>query len=378
MKFTVHSNEMKAAMSLVTKAIASKNPLPILGCVKLTQNQQGNLEITGGDEETMMTITIPMIETQEFQPICIEASILSEMLGSIGKQPVTFEVKGKSVTLIYATGHFNVAVMSADEFPVVDDNIEAVDCVIMQADELSKGIAMCRVFSGNDVLRPIMSSVYLDMTGDHLVMAATDSCRLIRKGFPEVKTGGKTGSIITTKTASLLSAYQRPVEIAIRVNERQTAFIADGFRLIAKNLEGRYPNYNAVIPKSNPTKVEVGRNELSTSLKRAMITGNKGTSLVKIELSTLMGAEGQMAIEGRDIDFARSGQDVISCTHNYKSGTFSIGFKGTLLQEILATHTTSKVAIELADPSRAAVIRDIDGDPNLLTLIMPMQLIDEI
>lgn len=375
MKFTVHSSEMKGAMSLVQKAIAGKNSLPILDCVKLTQNASGDLDITGGDQETMMTVTVPMMEVENFHPICVEAALLSEILGAVGKQTARFEVDGTSATIIYSTGHFNFAVQNADEYPQVEENIEAVDSFTMQADELAKAIAMCRVFAGNDELRPIVNSVCMDLSGEYLVLVATDIHRLIRKRFSEVKTNKSIQSMVSVKTAALLSAYQRPVEMIVRVNERKTAFIAEGFRLVSTSVEGKYPNYNAVIPQSNPYKVEVSRSALATALKRAMVAGNKATALVKLGLTTFMGGEGQMSVEARNLDFARSGQDVIGCTHNCTGG-MNIGFNGTFLTEILATHTTDKVSIELTDPSRAAVLRDIDGDQDLLTLIMPMMLQD--
>ena len=100
MKFTVHSSEMKGAMSLVQKAIASKNSLPILDCVKLTQNASGDLDITGGDQETMMTVTVPMMEVENFHPICVEAALISEILGAVGKQTARFEVDGTSATIV--------------------------------------------------------------------------------------------------------------------------------------------------------------------------------------------------------------------------------------------------------------------------------------
>lgn len=123
MKFSVNANEMKAAMSLVNKAIAGKPTLPIMSCVKLEQDADGNLTLTGGSEGTFMTLTVPMFEVQDFHPVCIEAAILSDTLGTLGKQNATFQVDGTSATLVYSTGHFNVAVQSTDEYPTVQDNI---------------------------------------------------------------------------------------------------------------------------------------------------------------------------------------------------------------------------------------------------------------
>lgn len=377
MKFTVNANEMKAAMSLVSKAIAGKQTLPILSSVKLEQDADGNLTLTGGSEGTFMTLTVPMFEVQDFHPVCIEAAILNDTLGTLGKHTATFEVNGTSATLVYSTGYFNFAVQNTDEYPTVQSNIEAVSSFTMNATDFSKAVSTCRNYTVYDELYPIMGGVFLDLNGEHLVMAATDRHRLIRKAFPEVKSeGGKIGCIVTGQTASLLATYQRPVDMIVRMNDRQTIFIAEGFRLVATNIEGRYPNYDSVIPQNNPIRVEVSRSALAMALKRSLTMGNKATALVKLSLSTFMGGDGQMGISSRDLDFGKSAEETIPCTHNCDR-PFAIGFKGTFLQELLATHTTTEVIMELADPSRAMVMRDAEGgDKDLLTLIMPMQLQD--
>lgn len=376
MKFSVNANEMKAAMSLVSKAIAGKSTLPILSSVKLEQDADGNLTLTGGAEGTFMTLTVPMFEVQDFHPVCIEAAILSDTLGTLGKQTVTFEVSEKSATLVYSTGHFNFAVQSTDEYPAVQDNIEAVATFTMTATDFSKAISTCRAYTIDDELRPVMGGVYLDLTGEHLVMAASDGHRMIRKVFPDVKAGGKIGCIVTGQTASLLATYQRPIDMTVRLNERQTVFFAEGFRLVATNIEGRYPNYNSVIPNNNHIRVEVDRSTLAQALKRSLTMGNKATALVKLSLSTYMGGAGQMGISSSNIEFGQSAEETIPCTHSYDR-PFAIGFKGTFLLDLLATHTTPQVVFELSDPSRAMVVRDTeDGDKDLLTLLMPMMLQD--
>lgn len=376
MKFTVNAQEMKAAMTLVSKAIAGKPTLPIMSSVKLEQDADGNLTLTGGSEGTFMTLTVPMFEVQDFHPVCIEAAILSDTLGTLGKQNATFQVDGTSATLVYSTGHFNFAVQETDEYPTVQDNIEAVDAFTMTATDFSKAISTCRAYTIDDVLRPVMGGVYLDLTGEHLVMAASDSHRMIRKAFPDVKAGGKIGCIVTGQTASLLATYQKPVDMTVRLNERQTIFFAEGFRLVATNIEGRYPNYNSVIPKNNPIRVEVDRSTLAQALKRSLTMGNKATALVKLSLSTYMGGAGQMGISSSDLDFGKSAEETIPCTHNTDK-PFAIGFKGTSLLDLLATHTTPQVVFELADPGRAMVVRDAEGgDKDLLTLLMPMMLQD--
>ena len=105
MKFTVNSKDMKAAVATASKAIQGKSTLPILSCVKIDKTGDDHLLITGGDAEVMLTLRCPLIEGHDFHPICLEAAQLNQILGSVGSQPVTFEVSGNSVTFIYKNGH---------------------------------------------------------------------------------------------------------------------------------------------------------------------------------------------------------------------------------------------------------------------------------
>lgn len=376
MKFSVNAQEMKAVVSFVSKAISAKNPLPILGTVKIEMNEKGEMSITGGDTGLFLTVSMPVIEVEDFRPLCIDAAMLSDCLGVIGRQIVKFEVSERSATMIYDTGHFNFAIESANEYPNVEGNIEAVDAFDIPVEDFSRWVGTCRAYTIDDEFRPVMGGVYLDLTGEHLVMAATDGHKLIRKAFPDIKTHGKIGSIITGRTAALLSAYQRPVEMTVRISERQTVFMADGFRLVATNIEGCYPNYNGVIPHQNPIKLSVGRQALSTALKRSLTMGNKASALVKFSVYTYMNGDGHLDVQSQDLDFSRSASETLLCEHNCE-GTFTIGFKGTFLQTLLSTHTTDQIIFEFSDPSRAGVMRDADGgDADLLTLIMPMMLND--
>ena len=103
---------------------------------------------------------------------------------------------------------------------------------------------------------------------------------------------------------------------------------------------------------------------------------SSNTGLVALRFNTLMGAEGRLAVEVEDRDFAQSGYEEISAEHNAPNG-FSIGFKADFLSALFATHTTDTVVFQFTDPSRAGVLQDTEGgDPNLLTMLMPMMLQD--
>lgn len=363
-------------MATVSKAITSKNALPILDCVKIHVNEENDLVLTGGNTEAMLSITCPTIEVENPYPLCINAALLSNALGNLGNQPITLEASGKEITLVYDRGHFNFPSEDASEYPADTDNIEAISHIELPCSQFSDLMKLCRGFVGHDELRPVMNGVYLDMNGEHLVAAATDGHRLVRKAMPEVKrpeTRTPMGVIVSERTAGLLALLPKEGNVILRVNERQTAFFADRFKLVATSIEGKYPNYNSVIPQTNPYTVEVNRAELMAALRRVSTMGSS-TGLVRLQLASFMGGEGRLTVSSEDKDFAQSGREEINVTHNAPDN-FAIGFKSEFLSALLATHTTSTVVLKLADASRAGVmLDDKDGDAHLLSLLMPMQL----
>jgi len=136
-------------------------------------------------------------------------------------------------------------------------------------------------------------------------------------------------------------------------------------------IEGRYPNYNSVIPQNNPFKAIVDRISLINTLKRVSVFSNQGSNLIKLEF-----AENEIQVSAQDIDFSISAEEKIAC--QYQGEAMKIGFKSSFLIDILANLSSTDVVMELADPSRAGLILpfESDSEEETLMLIMPMMLND--
>ena len=139
------------------------------------------------------------------------------------------------------------------------------------------------------------------------------------------------------------------------------------FRLI----EGRYPNYNAVIPENNPFSARVDRQALISALKRVSVFCNQSSGLVKLELGN-----NNIKLTGQDNEYATRAEEFILC--EYTSNPISIGFSCTFLLEIAGILDSEMLKIEVADPSRPGVIRPADENPEdeVLMLLMPMRVED--
>jgi DNA polymerase-3 subunit beta len=143
------------------------------------------------------------------------------------------------------------------------------------------------------------------------------------------------------------------------------------FVVVCRLIEGRYPNYNGVIPQNNPNKVNIDRLNFLNALKRVTVFSNSANSLIKLNISP-----NSIFISAQDIDFSISAEETITCI--YTGDSMSIGFKGTYLIEILNNIPSEEIVLQLADPSRAGLVipAENEKDEDLLMLLMPMMLND--
>ena len=179
--------------------------------------------------------------------------------------------------------------------------------------------------------------------------------------------------ILPKKPANLLKSVLAKEEenVVLVFGQKNARFEFGRTLVVCRQIEGRFPNYNAVIPQNNQNRVTVDRQTLINACKRVAVFANTGTSLLKLAIS-----ENSIHISAQDIDFSTSADETIACSY---SGTpMSIGFKAPFLIEILGAITSDEVVLELADPARAGLILPTENEPNqdLLMLLMPMLLND--
>ena len=227
--------------------------------------------------------------------------------------------------------------------------------------------------TADDELRPVMNGIYFDMLEDKIVLVATDAHRLVRYTNTSVQAPAAMNFILPKKPASLLKNVLAKEEgnVTIIFGEKNARFEFGQTLVVCRQIEGRFPNYNAVIPQNNQNKVVVDRQTMINACKRVAVFANTGTSLLKLAL-----AENQIKISAQDIDFSTSAEETIACSYN--GAPMAIGFKAPFLIEILGSIASEEVVLELADPARAGLILPSENEPNedLLMLLMPMLLND--
>ena len=374
MRFIVSSSALFNRLQMIGRVINSKNTLPILDYF-LFEIQDNTLTLTASDSETTLITSMELVESDANARFCINAKTIQDSMKEIAEQPLAFDVNTDNMEIraSYQNGHFSIMGQNADEYPNMNAALDEAETLLMPASTLLGGINHCLFATANDDLRPIMTGIYFDVQADNLTFVSSDANQLVRDKVYSVSGNQSASFILPKKPATLLKNLlpKEEGDVTLKFNGRNAVIHMESSKLICRLIEGRYPNYNSVIPANNPYRVTVDRLTLLSALKRVLVFSNQSIALIKLHLE-----DHRLVVSGQDIDYSTSAEEYIPC--DYADAPLNIGFKGTYLIDILNNLSGENVVIELADPSRAGVIKPAEQEENedLLMLLMPMMLND--
>ncbi len=374
MKFNVSSTKLFAQLQAISRVIASKNSLAILEDVLFDLN--GNvLTLTASDGETTIRTAVDVENAEGQGKVAFDAKLLLETLKEFPEQPLSFAIDDQNfgLNIVSGNGTYSFVGQNGNEYPEMAVEEEQKNTFTMGAEALLNAINKTIFCTADDELRPVMNGIYFDLHADGLTMVATDAHRLVRFTNASIKAEQELNFILPKKPAMLLKNVlgKEGEDVVITFGERNARFEFGRTLIVCRQIEGRFPNYNAVIPQNNQNKVVVDRQTLVNACKRVAVFANTGTSLLKLALS-----DNQIKISAQDIDFSTSAEETIACS--YSATPMAIGFKAPFLIEILGQVESSEVMLELADPARAGLILPVENEENedILMLLMPMLLND--
>jgi DNA polymerase-3 subunit beta len=374
MKFNVSSSALLSALQSISKAIAPKNTLPILDSF-LFHLEGEKLMITASDVETRLVTSVDVHSVDGAGLFAIDAKRLLDPLKELPEQPLFFDIddENMSVNVDYENGKFNIPGQNGDTYPQQRPLRSTAVSLEVESQILLNGISRTLFATADDELRPVMNGIYFDIQPENLTFVASDGHKLVRLRNLSIQSQERASFILPKKPANILkSLLTKNVEKVTVVFDENNAYVkTPAFEMVCRLIEGRYPNYDAVIPLENPNNAIIDRISFHAALKRVASFSSQSSGLVKVQLS-----ENEMVVSAQDIDFSTSAEEKIVC--QYMATPLSIGFKASFLVEILSNISSENVILQLADPSRAGVIVPTENEENedLLMLLMPMMLND--
>lgn len=371
MKFIVSSSTLLKHLQAISGVLNNNNPLPILDNF-LFEINEGELSIYASDLETTMSSKIP-VEAKENGKIAIPAKILIDTLKTFPEQPLTFTVDENTfaVELSSESGKYRLSGQNGDEFPKTP-GAEGTTSLEMPSAVLLEAINKTIFATGNDELRPVMSGVFCQLSPENITFVATDAHKLVRYRRSDTKSEVAASFILPKKPLTLLKNILSNVDTRVKIeyNDANTFFSFENFNLICRLIDGRYPNYEAVIPLDNPNKLIVDRQAFLNSIRRVSIFSNKTTHQVRLKIA---GSELQLSAE--DLDFANAANERLSC--QYEGQDMEIGFNARFLSDMLSNLDTEQINLEMSAPNRAGIIlppKNGEDNEDVLMLVMPVML----
>ena len=373
MKFIVASGELQKALNTVSGVISSSQSRPILENY-LFEIEENNLKITASDGETTLVTSLE-VKSDDTGKFAVPAKIFQEFVKTYGEQPLTLSVKdsedgnGSLLEILDEKDNFAVALDNAEDYPELPE-FDASQSVKISAGVLSEALTNTLFATSNDSLRPVMTGVLFQFKEDETNFVSTDSHCLVVYKRTDLINSEPIEFIMPKKPLAIFKNIlaNSNDDVTIEFNENMAKFTFGNNTWICRLIDGKYPNYTAVIPKENPNVLTINRNLLLSSIRRASIMSNKSTNQVRFKLSGNI-----LHLHAEDTEYANKADMQIPCDYNGED--INIGFSSKFLTEMLSVLGSDDITMKMSQPNRPGIIEPVDGleaEENILMLSMPV------
>ncbi|WP_323789090.1 DNA polymerase III subunit beta [Psychroserpens sp.] len=370
MKFIVSSTYLLKQLQVLGGVINNSNTLPILDNF-LFELKNSKLTVSASDLETTMSSTLD-VESDEDGSIALPARLLLDTLKTFPEQPLTFVVEDNNTVEISSNhGKYALAYADGNEFPKAVE-LDNPSTTTIAGDILATAISKTIFAAGNDDLRPVMSGVFFQFSTEGLTFVATDAHKLVKYTREDIKADQVAEFIMPKKPLNLLKGILATSDDALTIeyNDSNAKFTFENSVLVCRLIDGKYPNYEAVIPKENPNRLTIDRTQFLNSVRRVSIFSNKTTHQIRLKI-----AGSELNISAEDIDYSNKAEERLTC--DYQGDDMQIGFNSRFLTEMLNNLNADQVQLEMSLPNRAGILTPIDGldeGEQVTMLVMPVML----
>lgn len=367
MRFVISREALIKPLQLVAGVVERRQTLPVLSNILLVvENDQ--LAMTGTDLEVELIGRVQLNEPGQSGSITVPARKLMDIVKSLPDDAhIELELSGQKMVIKAGRSRFTLSTLPAAEFPNVEDSPQAMQLTLSQSD-LRTLIDQTGFSMAQQDVRYYLNGMLLEVKSGSLRSVATDGHRLAT-AWAEASVGDdSTHQIIVPRKgilelARLLQGGDNPVTLVIGANHIR-ANVGD-FTFTSKLVDGKFPDYQRVIPR-NGDKIMLGdRQELRQVFSRIAILSNEKYRGVRLSL-----AEGNLQVMANNPEQEEAEE---SLAVDYQGPTLEIGFNVNYLLDVLSILNSDVVRFTLSDPNSSALIEGYD-EPNSTYVVMPMRM----
>ena len=353
MRLVISSSELLKGLLTVSKAIPSKTTEAILEDYLF--DLKGNvLEVTASDKEITMK-TVIEVETsgpEDDGKIAVPARQLNDLLKELPDQPITISTMANNqFECAWSSGASTLPYFNPDDYPASQSAGVDATTVIFPGQSLIDGIGKTIYASSDEDNRPVMNSIFFDISPDSTTLVASDLQKLTCYTADDVKSEAPCSFILNKRHAAVLkSVIGKDVEnVTITFDSKTAVFKFDSTTIICCLVVGKYPDYRTIIPQNNSNILRISRVQLLNTVRRIAVCSPKGSNHIKFELT-----QGSLEISAQDPGFEVAAHEKIAC--QYDGCDLSIGFKSTHIIEMLSNLTCDGIVMKFVDKRRSALL----------------------
>ncbi len=369
MKFTIASKALLSHLSSVSKVVSQKNTISILDNFLFTI-KNGMLVATGTDQENTITARMELQDSEGEGSVAVNAKRMLELLKELPDQALVFEIDDNNfeIHLQYHNGDYKFVGENGAEYPRQEINTEEKLEMTIPASEITKSIERTIFAASTDQLRTIMMGVLWDIKPEEIVFVATDTHQLVRLVNSRIQAGFEGSFVLPTKPANILSSIlaKEDGDVKVSIDTKSVSFETETYTVSCQFLNGKYPNYKAAIPQSNPYDVIVDRVTFLNAVRRVAVFATEG-GLIQLEISN-----SRIDIKTQDLNYSSSARECVDC--DYTGDTLTMGFNKDKIIEVLSNINCDSINLKLSAPGRPGLFMPIEQEEkeDWLALLMPM------
>ncbi|MBI2798418.1 DNA polymerase III subunit beta [Candidatus Saccharibacteria bacterium] len=365
MKFSVLQENMQNALTILSRAIATRTSLPVLSNILINATKQG-VELQATNLEIAISQTIGAKVEKEGK-LSVPARLFGELVSQL--PPGKIQLSSNKDNLVIQTDSINSSLngIAASEFPQIP-KIAPKTTLKIPAKQLTGALSTVTVAASLDESRPVLAGVYMLFTKGALTLAATDSYRLAENKIG-LDNRYEQGLIVPLRTAQEVQrsagADDQEGEVELQIGETELAFSFDDTVITSQLIEGKYPDYTKIIPTSSKTKVQVNRQQLLSNVKLASIFAQGAAHTIQLNVSRdklkLHTTAAHVGTNDATVDCKTTGNNL------------EISLNAKYLLDVIQTLNSDQVSLEFNTKLDPVLVRPTQKSNQLLHIIMPLR-----
>jgi len=371
MKVSCSQEDLSKGLAVVGRAVATRAVMPITNNV-LIATEGSRLRLAATNLEIAISCWIPATIEKE-GTVTIPARLVTDFVNSLpsGRIDMALSPRSKSVELRCARHEAHISGLDPADFPAIPKITDGLNVKIKPGD-LRLAINQVVFAAASEESRPVLTGVHAEFEGDQLTLAAADGFRLaVRKVALAKHVDAKTAIIVPARSLNeltrLISEQEEPLELIVNAQKSQVMFRLRNVEMVSQLIQGTFPNYSQLIPKSHTTKAVVKLSEFLRATKSASIFARDGSGIVRLQIMPRDG-KGKIAISARAEEIGDNLGEVDASVEGEEA---KIAFNSKYLMDVLGVITKDEVALETTTSSSPGVIRPV-GDESYVHVVMPM------